>query len=93
MELVKEKVENSECISRIIDFYYNTSINVFYGNIKQVVEENNVSSWPASVKKVYYAVVEEKETRYFTFVVAAESLADWNISWKDYFCIKTTFRI
>lgn len=75
--LVKERVEDTECIDRIIDFYYDTSMDVFYGNIEQVMEENDISNFPNGVEKAYYVEVESKETDYFVFLMAVPTFAKY----------------
>lgn len=77
IELVKEKIEDEECINRIINFYYDTSMNIFYGNIKQVVEESDMTGWPDDVEKVYHAKVESKEKPYFIFLITTPSYAEY----------------
>ena len=75
--LVKERVENTECINRIIDFYYDTSMDVFYGNVEQVMEEKDISNFPNGVEKAYYVEVESKETDYFVFLTAMPTFAKY----------------
>lgn len=77
IELIKEKIEDRECINRIIDFYYDTSMNIFYGNIEQVVKESDMTGLPDDVEKVYYAEVESKERPYFIFLITTASYAEW----------------
>ena len=73
MVLVKEKVENTECIDRIIDFYYDTCI--FYGDIIHIKIEDDTSGWPEDVKKIYHVEVESKEKCFFTFLVSTSIFA------------------
>lgn len=75
MKLVENNVNEEDCIGLIIDFYYKTEMDVFYGNIKEVDVEYDVSGWPNDVERVYYTSVDSKEQCFFTFLVASEALA------------------
>lgn len=79
LELVAENIEdvNEDCSNCIIDFYYDTSMNVFYGNIEQVVGDNDTTGWPDDVEKVYYVEVESKEISHFIFLITTTSYAEY----------------
>lgn len=77
LELVAENVKdvNEDYSNRIIDFYYDTTMCIFYGNITHIEIEKDISGWPDDVKKVYYVEVESKEKCFFTFLVSTSILA------------------
>ena len=77
LELVAENIKdvNENYNNLIIDFYYDTMMYIFDGDIIHIEIEDDTSGWPDDVKKVYYVEVESKEKCFFTFLVSTSILA------------------
>lgn len=62
------KVENEMIFDTILNYYYKIIHEEWYGDIKEIALEEDISLYPAEVSEMYYIKTEYKYV--FVFVIA-----------------------